>query len=38
MVEGGDPKTGPEIESAIVNVDSVGAGGACTASMTSVGP
>jgi hypothetical protein len=32
------PETGPEIGSAIVDVDSVGAGGACTASTTSAGP
>jgi hypothetical protein len=38
MVEGGDPESGPEIESAIVDVDSVGAVGACTTSMTSAGP
>jgi hypothetical protein len=31
-------ESGPETESAIVDVDSVGAGGACTASMTSAGP
>jgi hypothetical protein len=38
VVGGGDPKTGLEIESVVVDVDSVSAGGACTASMTSVGP
>jgi hypothetical protein len=38
MVEGGDPKTGPEIKSAIVNVDLVGVEGVCTASTTLVGP
>jgi hypothetical protein len=38
MVGGGDPETGPEIESTIVDVDSVGAGGACTTSTTSAGP
>jgi hypothetical protein len=38
VVGGGDPETGPEIESAIVGVDSVGVGGAYTASMTSTGP
>jgi hypothetical protein len=38
VVEEDDPKTGAEIESAIVDVDFVGAGGGCTASMTSVGP
>jgi hypothetical protein len=31
------PKTGPEIESAIVDVDLVSAGGACIASMTLAG-
>jgi phage gpG-like protein len=31
MVEGGDPKSGPKIESAIVNVDLVGTRGAYTA-------
>jgi hypothetical protein len=35
VVGGGDPKTGPEIGSVVVDVDSVGAGGACTVSMTS---
>jgi hypothetical protein len=34
----GDPESGPKIESAIVDVDSVGVGGACIASMASVGP
>jgi hypothetical protein len=38
VVGGGDPKTGPEIESAVIEVDSVGAGGAFTASTTSAGP
>jgi hypothetical protein len=38
VVRGSDPETGPEIESAVVDVDLVGVGGACTASMTSVGP
>jgi hypothetical protein len=38
MVGGGDPETSPGIESAIVDIDSVGAGGACTASMASAGP
>jgi hypothetical protein len=33
-----DPETGLEIESAIVDVDSIGAGGACTASTTLAGP
>jgi hypothetical protein len=33
----GDLESGPEIESAVVDVDSVGVG-ACTASMASVGP
>jgi hypothetical protein len=37
VVRGGDPESGPEIESAVVDVDSVGAGGACTASMASAG-
>jgi hypothetical protein len=32
VVGGGDPETGPEIESIIVDVDSISAGGACTAS------
>jgi hypothetical protein len=35
---GGNPETGLEIESTIVDVDSVGAGGTCTASMASAGP
>jgi hypothetical protein len=38
VVGGDDPETGPEIRSAVVDVDLVGAGGACTASMTSAGP
>jgi hypothetical protein len=38
VVGGGDPETGPEIKSAIVDVDSVGVGGACTASTTAAGP
>jgi hypothetical protein len=38
VVGGGNPETGPEIESAIVDVDLVGAGGACTTSMASAGP
>jgi hypothetical protein len=38
VVGGGDPKTGPEIESIIVDVDLVGVGGACIASMSSAGP
>jgi hypothetical protein len=38
VVEGDDPKTSPEIESIVVDVDLVGAGGACTASTTSLGP
>jgi hypothetical protein len=38
VVGGNDPESGPEIESAVVDVDSVGARGACTASTTSVGP
>jgi hypothetical protein len=33
-----DLETGPEIESTVVDVDLVGVGGACTTSMTSVGP
>jgi hypothetical protein len=37
VVEEDDPKTSPEIESTVVDVDSVGAGGAHTASTTSVG-
>jgi hypothetical protein len=37
VVGGGDSDTGPEIEFAVVDVDSVGAGGACTASTASVG-
>jgi hypothetical protein len=37
VVGGGDSDTGPEIESAVVDVDSVGAGGACTASTASAG-
>jgi hypothetical protein len=35
VVRGDDHETGPEVESAIIDVDSVGAGGSCTASMTS---
>jgi hypothetical protein len=38
VVGGSDPESGPEIASVVVDVDSVGAGGACTASMTSAGP
>jgi hypothetical protein len=38
VVGGGDPEIGLEIESAIIDVDSVGAVEACTASMTSAGP
>jgi hypothetical protein len=38
VVRGDDLETSPEIESAIVDVDSVGTGGACIASMTSAGP
>jgi hypothetical protein len=38
VVRGGYLETGPEIEFAIVDVDSVGTGGACTTSMTSAGP
>jgi hypothetical protein len=38
VVGGSDPESGPKIESAVVDVDSVGAGGACTASTTSAGP
>jgi hypothetical protein len=38
VVGGGDLETVPETESAVVNVDSVGAGGACTTSTTSMGP
>jgi hypothetical protein len=38
VVKEDDPETGPEIRSAIVDVDSVGIGGACTVSMTSLGP
>jgi hypothetical protein len=37
VVKEDDPKTGPEIRSIVVDVDSVGVGGACTASMTLVG-
>jgi hypothetical protein len=37
VVEGGDPETGLKIESAVVNVDLVGTGGACTAFMALVG-
>jgi hypothetical protein len=37
VVRGGDPESGLEIESAVVDVDFVGAG-ACTASTASVGP
>jgi hypothetical protein len=37
VVGGGYPETGPKIESAIVDVDLVSTGGACTASMTLVG-
>jgi hypothetical protein len=38
VVEEDDPESSPGIKSADVDVDSVGAGGACTASMTSAGP
>jgi hypothetical protein len=38
VVRGGDPKTSPKIKSAVVDVDSIGIGGAYTASMTSAGP
>jgi hypothetical protein len=38
VVEDDDPKIGPEIGSAVVDVDSIGTGGACTTSMTSVRP
>jgi hypothetical protein len=38
VVGGGDPETGPENESAVVDVDSVGTGGACTASTALAGP
>jgi hypothetical protein len=38
VVEGDDPETSPEIKSTVVDVDSVGAVGGCTTSMTSVGP
>jgi hypothetical protein len=37
VVRGGDPESGPETKSAVVDVDSVGAG-ACTASMASAEP
>jgi hypothetical protein len=37
VVGGGDPEIGPEIESAVVDVDSVCARGACTTSMASTG-
>jgi hypothetical protein len=38
MVGEDDPETGPEIESAVVDVDPVSVGGACTASTTLAGP
>jgi hypothetical protein len=38
VVREDDPESNPEIESADVDVDPIDAGGACTASMTSVGP
>jgi hypothetical protein len=38
VVRGGNPETGPEIEFAIVDVDSVRIGGACTTSTASAGP
>jgi hypothetical protein len=38
VVREDDPKIGLEIESAIIDVDPVAAGGAYTASMTSAGP
>jgi hypothetical protein len=38
VVGGGDPETGPKIGSAVIDVDSVGTGGARTASMTSARP
>jgi hypothetical protein len=38
VVGEGDPETGPEIESIIIDVDSVSARGACTASTASAGP
>jgi hypothetical protein len=34
---GGDPKSGLGIESAVVDVDSIGVGGACTASTALAG-
>jgi hypothetical protein len=37
VVGGGNPNIGPKIESTVVDVDSVGAGGACTASTTLAG-
>jgi hypothetical protein len=37
VVKGSNPKSGPEIESIIVDVDPVGAG-ACTAFLTLAGP
>jgi hypothetical protein len=38
VVRGDDHEIGPNIESTIVDVDSVGIGGAYTASMTLAGP
>jgi hypothetical protein len=37
VVGGGDPESGPEIKSVVVDVDSVGAEGAYTASTASAG-
>jgi hypothetical protein len=37
VVRGGNPETGPKIGSAVIDVDSVGVEGVCTASMTSTG-
>jgi hypothetical protein len=38
VVGGGNPETSPEIEFAVVDVDSVRIRGACTASTASAGP
>jgi hypothetical protein len=38
VVGGGDPETSPEIKSVVIDVNSVGAGGACTVSTASAGP
>jgi hypothetical protein len=38
VVEGGNPESGPEIESAVIDVDLVGLGGVSTTSTPSAGP